>query len=167
MTRWLFVCLLLASFSLRAESTYLAPDEFLQQTFAGKVPAPELFWFDKEQRRAITDILGHAPHGARTRYWREGKRSAWILDEIGKEHPITFGVVINDQQIERIAVLIYRESRGWEVRSDAFTGQFDGARLTGEQKLSKPIDGITGATLSVRAMQNIARMALYMHQQLP
>ncbi len=38
--------------------------------------------------------------------------------------------------------------------------QFHQARLTGGRNLDQPIDGITGATLSVRAMTRMARVAL-------
>lgn len=166
MKQWWFGLFALFLSCAQAESVYLAPDAFLQQAFADKTPAPEVFWFTKERREVMTQILGHSPSGARTRYWRVGERSAWILEEIGKEQPITFGVLVNGDKIERIAVLVYRESRGWEVRSDAFTRQFEQAKLTDTNKLSQPIDGITGATLSVRAMENVARLALYLHQQL-
>jgi len=57
-------------------------------------------------------------------------------------------------------VLAYRESRGGEVQQDFFTKQFKEARLTENDKLNKKIDGITGATLSVWALQKMARLAL-------
>ena len=34
-------------------------------------------------------------------------------------------------------------------------------------KLSQPVDGITGATLSVRAVKKAATLALYLHRQTP
>ncbi len=77
--------------------------------------------------------------------------------------PITTGLAVDDGAIERIRVLVYRESRGWEVRYDFFTAQFIGARLDGDARLDRRIDGISGATLSVRALTNLARLALYLH----
>ncbi len=73
--------------------------------------------------------------------------------------------MINGNAIERIKVLIFRESRGWEVRHDFFTQQFIDARLDVQYRLDRNIDGITGATLSVRAITGLARMALYLHSQ--
>jgi hypothetical protein len=64
-----------------------------------------------------------------------------------------------------LRVLIYRESRGWEVRHAFFTRQFDQAQLE-NGKLDRSIDGITGATLSVEALQRAARLALWLDQQL-
>ena len=99
------------------------------------------------------------------KYWKKEGRTAWILKEIGKTEPITFGIVIKDNKIEKIKVLEFRESRGWEVKYPAFTKQFYGAGLESD-KLTKRIDGISGATLSLWAMTGVSRMALYLHQHL-
>ncbi|WP_069472977.1 FMN-binding protein [Candidatus Marithrix sp. Canyon 246] len=74
----------------------------------------------------------------------------WILEEIGKKKPITTGIVINKGRIERFKVLIFRETRGWEVCYPFFTNQFKGNSLNNFSH----IDGISGATLSVRALKN-------------
>ena len=87
------------------------------------------------------------------------------MEEIGKERPITIGVVVVDDTIQSVSVLAFLESRGWEVRYPFFTDQFSGARLDETQQLSSHIDGITGATLSVRAVTNVARLALYLAEQ--
>ena len=103
--------------------------------------------------------------GLRIRYWGEGARTAWILEEIGKVKPITVGLVVNDDGLEKIRVLAFRESRGWEVRYPFFTDQFTGVGLMADHDLDRRIDGISGATLSVRALKKLARMALYLHEQ--
>ena len=66
-------------------------------------------------------------------------------------------------ELKTISVLVYRESRGDEVRHAFFTDQFKNAILTEQYQLDKHIDGITGATLSVRALTKISRVALYLH----
>ncbi|WP_373098012.1 FMN-binding protein, partial [Zhongshania sp.] len=95
------------------------------------------------------------------------QKTAWILEEIGKEMPITIGVVVDldsadgkSLAVSRVDILAFRESRGWEVRHDFFTEQFKGAVLVRDDILSQHIDGITGATLSVRAVKQVARIAL-------
>jgi Na+-translocating ferredoxin:NAD+ oxidoreductase RnfG subunit len=47
------------------------------------------------------------------------------------------------------------------VRHPAFTQQFSDAKLE-NNKLDRHIDGITGATLSVRAMTAVVTLALYL-----
>jgi len=132
---------------------------FLGETF-GKPPAAETLWLAGDLQPAVRGILEHDYPAARVRYWRAGTRSAWVLNEIGKEMPITVGIVIKDGVIERVKVLVYRESRGWEVKSPVFTAQFSGAKLNSGKKLDKQIDGISGATLSVRALNRLTRLAL-------
>ena len=78
---------------------------------------------------------------------------------------ITAGVVINNSQIEQVKVLVFRESRGWEVRHDFFTNQFKQASLKDNNRLDKTIDNISGATLSVRAVRKLATIALLLDQQ--
>ncbi len=156
-------CLL--SGSVMAEQVYQTPSEFLQQAFDGDPPKPAVLWLNKERQKVIREILGHPLRQLRLRYWARGKRSAWILEEIGKEHPITTGIVVEDGRIRQIRVLTYRESRGYEVHNAFFTDQFKGAGLDQQLKLDRPIDGISGATLSVRALTKLARLALYLDRQ--
>ena len=136
---------------------------FLGEVFT-HAPAPEILWLTRDLQLAMRNILDHDYPAARLRFWRDGQRTAWVLEEIGKEMPITVGIVVDNGAIERVRVLVYRESRGWEVKSPAFTAQFDGARLTPKQGLDRSIDGISGATLSVRALGRLARLALLLHR---
>ena len=159
----LLALLLLACNSLQARGTYQEPEDFLREVFAGSPPEPETLWLKGEIKEAAKDILGHRYNALRIRYWRRDQRSAWILEEIGKDHPITTGFVVNAGSLETVRVLIFRESRGWEVRHPFFTNQFTDATLTGDRKLDRKIDGISGATLSVRALEKLARLALYLH----
>ena len=168
MLRTLLLSLLLigAHVTAQARGTYQTPEEFLQDTFGGTVPAPAVIWLTGERKQHIQQLLGHSYTSLRVRYWREQQRSAWVLEEIGKEQPITVGLVINDGHLERIKVLVFRESRGWEVRHPFFTDQFKDASLDQEGALDRSIDGIAGATLSVRAMKKLAAMALYLDAEL-
>jgi hypothetical protein len=159
--------LTLAMLSASADSMYLAPEDFIAGAFDGDPPAPELLWLSTAQRNELRNSLGQELRSLRVRYWQQGMRSAWILDEIGKDQPITTGVIVNNDSIEAIQVLIFRESRGWEIKHTFFSDQFIGARATTDNQLDRHIDGITGATLSVQAVQRQARLALFLAEQLP
>ena len=156
---------LLAATPAAARGTYLPPADFIQQSFANQPPAPQLLWFNKELQQSVNTILGHDYPALRLRYWRQQQRSAWVLEEIGKEQPITLGIVVNAGAIEALEVLIFRESRGSEIRHPFFTRQFDKVILNQDAQLSGTVDGISGATLSVRAATRLARLALLFHQQ--
>lgn len=157
-----------ASFAVSAsnDAVYLSRDDFLAHHFAGQTPAPQLLWLTGKLREKASQILGHSPASARLRYWQQGQKRAWILEEIGKERPITAGFVVDDGVLNQVDVLIYRESRGWEIRNDFFTQQFRQARLDDDLRLDRDIDNISGATLSVSAMQRLARLALLLDQHL-
>lgn len=143
-----------------ARGVYQEPAEFVREAFGGRPPASQVLWITDDILREIETVLGHPLSQKRVRYWRADDRSVWILDEIGKDEPITVGVTISQGRLERVNVLVFRESRGDEVRYPAFTRQFSGAALTPEGKLDRTIDGISGATLSVRALKGVAATAL-------
>lgn len=143
---------------------YLTTGEFLELAFGPGPPQAEMLWMTSEHRRPLERLLGHKYQSLRIRYWREGDRTAWILDEIGKEQPITIGIVVADGAIDMVRILEFREIRGWEVRYPFFTDRFRGAKLR-DGELSTDIDGITGATLSVGAVKRVAKAALYLHEQ--
>jgi hypothetical protein len=153
-----------------AGGAYLEPDAFINQVFDNAPPKPQVLWLNKELKAEIVDILDHKYNGLRVRYWQQEldnkRRTAWILDEIGKEKPITVGLVVHDHKIELVKVLVFRESRGWEVRYDFFTKQFEKAALKDDNRLDKHIDNISGATLSVHALTKLARIALLLDRQL-
>ena len=143
-----------------AGGVYQEPDAFIAEVFADKPPEAEVIWPTRELKAQIKEILGHNYKGLRIRYWKQQHRTAWVLDETGKDKPITAGFVISNGRIERVRVLIFRESRGWEVRYPFFTDQFDQAALNKDRELDHTIDNISGATLSVHAVTKLARVAL-------
>ena len=162
---FLVALIALANFNLAcAKGVYLEPEVFLSNIFDQAPPEPSRLLIKGELKKDIKNILGHRYKTFRIPYWQKDGRTAWILEEIGKELPITAGFVVADGKIEQFKVLIFRESRGWEVRNDFFTRQFDGAHLVNKKNLDRKIDNVTGATLSVNAMKKLSRMALYLHQ---
>lgn len=167
--RLLFLPLIIFSVSLAAHSgagtpeTLVAPQAFVANAFDGHAPKPDVLWLRRDLQVQIQKIMDHRLPALRMRYWRKADRTAWILEEIGKEEPITAGFVVEGDMLLEANVLVYRESRGWEVKYPAFRNQFVGAMLDDSRDLSTNIDGISGATLSVNAMKKMARLALFLH----
>lgn len=152
------------SSSLFAKGVYQTPKAFLQEAFPDAVPKPEIVWLSGDLKSQVQKILGHPYSKLRVKYWKDGRRSVWILEEIGKEKPITTGFVIDGNKIEAMQVLIFRETRGWEVKYPFFTRQFKGVTLDENKQLNQGIDSVTGATLSVSAVTRLSRMALFLNQ---
>ena len=174
MKRWLITILssstLAAAVALAGEGgqagRYMEVGDYLETAFDDGVPKAQVLWVSGELRETVEQVLGHRFGKLRTRYWYDGNSSVWVLDEIGKELPITIGVTVRNGVIADIKVLEFRESRGWEVKYPFFTDQFREARLDGKHRLDRDIDGITGATLSVGAVTRIARVALILHENI-
>ncbi|MFT5520459.1 MAG: hypothetical protein ACI9IA_001052 [Enterobacterales bacterium] len=149
-------------------NTGLSKDEFTAMAIGSSsansdnLLQSESLWLDDELQVKITKILDHPYSKLRLRYLTnlKLKQTLWFLDEIGKERPISFAVSIIDRRISLMKVLQYRESRGGEIRMQAFTDQFNQIGVKSNSKLDQHIDGITGATMSVTAMKKIARLAL-------
>lgn len=147
-----------------AKGVYQTPEDFINEVFNNNPPTAERVIVKGDITENIKSILDQRYKKIRIPYWRDGNRTVWILERIGKELPITAGFVISNNKIENFKVLVFRESRGWEIRNDFFTRQFNGGHLVEKNKLNQSIDNITGATLSVNAMKKLSRMALYLHQ---
>ena len=139
----------------------------MHEAFAGDSAQPvktEVLWLDKTIQDDITKILSHPYPQARIRYWHQNNTNVWILEEIGKEYPITAGFIISDDKIVRAQVLTYRETRGMEIHLPAFLSQFKDNTLAGD-KLTHKVDGIAGATMSVNAMVKMAQVALILDRK--
>ncbi|MBT8113616.1 MAG: FMN-binding protein [Gammaproteobacteria bacterium] len=160
--KWILCISLLFSFA-HAEEVYQSQDDFLASTF-DSVPDPQRLTLSGDLSKQVKKILDHRYKKIRVPYWQDGCRTAWVLEEIGKERPITTGFAVNSQGLEKVKVLVFRESRGWEVKHDFFGQQFIGAKLTDKNRLDTTIDNISGATLSVNAVTSISRMALLLHE---
>jgi FMN-binding domain. len=143
-------------------------EEFLGHHLGEESHKPSILWINGELREQAETILGHSFSSLRVRYWGKGDRTLWVLDEIGKEMPITIGLVVDSGKISEVRILEYRETRGGEVQYPFFTSQFRGLTLDDSgNRLNSHIDGITGATLSVAAVRKIAILALVFHEHTP
>ncbi|MGI9271952.1 MAG: FMN-binding protein [Woeseiaceae bacterium] len=153
-----------AAYAAGEVGRYQTRAEFLLESFGTEQPESAVVWVDDELRKITSEVLGHPLASLRVRYWYDGARTAWIIDEVGKEQPITFGVVVDDAEIQALRVMQFRESRGWEIRYPFFTDQFSALRLNDAGSLSHGIDAISGATLSVKAATRSANLALVLDE---
>lgn len=147
------------------ETEYATPEEFLGKVYGSSVPGISLLPLRGETRKRAEAALGHRYSGMRLRYWQEDGTTAWIIDEKSKDMPMTIGIGINPNgEISVLELLVYREPRGGEIHQAAFRKQYIGVNLTEQDALSVDVDGITGATLSVDALNRVAAMALVLHE---
>ena len=86
---------------------------------------------------------------------------AVVAEEIGKYRPITFMVGVTPQLTVRdVAVMVYRESRGGDVKRKRFLSQYRGKSSRDPIDSNRDIINVSGATISVRAMNAGVRRVL-------
>ena len=86
---------------------------------------------------------------------------AVIQETIGKHRPITYIVgVTPDGKVSDVEILVYRESKGSEVRMKRFNSQYEGKSPLDPIRINKDIINITGATMSVRSVRAGVKRAL-------
>jgi hypothetical protein len=160
--RWTLptVILLLVS-SICLASTEIK--DFLKANFE-EVPKPQRLWIDKEKQIEIKKRFNPSQIKLSYRYWKVKNKTVWILDEIGKERNITTGIMIENNTIKKVQVLTYRESRGGQVQNKRFTQQY--YQKNSQSNLIKEIDSISGATLSVNALNKQVKLALWLNQHI-
>lgn len=156
---FLIVGLLTPSFA-EAKGTYFTAQQLLAEVYDEVPSSPKTLWMNKAHKQEVLDFFDKPLRIVRIKYWEKDDRRFWILSEIGKEKPITFGVVTSQGVIERMEVMAFREVRGDEIRLPAYTAQYDNQTLKPNGRLKNTVDGISGATYSVRSMKKVARLAL-------
>jgi Na+-translocating ferredoxin:NAD+ oxidoreductase RnfG subunit len=152
---------------------------FLTLEQAPKAVFPEADSFEQrkitltpQQRTEVLKMIGRKPSIWEPFYFayiaKKGSEKigyALVCEEIGRDRPITFIVAINpDATIKDVAIMIYRETHGGEVRYPGFTYQFKGKTLRNPIQGQQDIRNITGATLSVRSIATGTRKALAVAQ---
>ncbi len=152
------------------EDVYLTPTDALREVFPPD-DAPLLDRADlaltpaeraRVEKRLGTRVFedGFAVHRGRA---RDGSVAGYaiITEEVGKYRPITFIVAIApDAKVKEVAVLVYRESHGGDVRRRRFLAQFLGKGRDDPIKQNKDILNVSGATLSVRSVARGVRKVL-------
>lgn len=153
--------LLFGGDAFAAPRVYQKPSDFVR-TSLGQIPGTKAITLSGPQQARVRAILGKNYQSKAIRYWTANGKTAYILEEIGKTENITTGLVVKGGKIESVKVLVYRETHGYEVARTSFTQQFRGVSLKADSQLTRNPRNIAGATLSVRALTKLARLALYL-----
>ncbi|MGB7623714.1 MAG: FMN-binding protein [Terriglobia bacterium] len=86
---------------------------------------------------------------------------AVIANEIGKSEPITFVVAMDaNGRVKLVAIMEFRESRGWEVKEPRFLRQFNGKKPTDHLRVNDDVVNLSGATLSSYAVARGVKKAV-------
>lgn len=86
---------------------------------------------------------------------------AVVAEETGKYRPITFMVGVTPRlAVKDVVVMVYRESRGGDVKRRRFLDQYRGKTANDPIDANRDIINISGATISVRSMNRGVKRVL-------
>jgi hypothetical protein len=78
---------------------------------------------------------------------------ALVQNTIGKHKAMTYMVGVDGRgHVLDVELLVFRESRGSEIRQKRFNSQYEGKTVLDPVRINKDIINISGATMSVRSM---------------
>lgn len=149
---------------------WLTPEElghmeiYLTEDEAAKVMFPdsenihrETLTLAAEQKAFIEQRIGWKfPETSFTVYIGKTKNQidgyAIVQNTIGKHRPITYMVGVDEEgEVTNFEVLVYRETRGNEIRTKRFNYQYQGKDVRDPIRINRDIINISGATMSVRS----------------
>jgi Na+-translocating ferredoxin:NAD+ oxidoreductase RnfG subunit len=149
---------------------------FLKEEEAPRAVFPQASAFDRKVIRSTDELkekIRQRMGKTKTSLWEDAYVTfvakngeailgyAVVVEEIGKHRPITFVVGVGtDGKIKDVALMVYREAYGGEVRDRRFLQQYKGKELKDSLLPYRDIQNISGATLSVEAVGRASKKAL-------
>jgi hypothetical protein len=155
------------------EDVYLTPEDAAKLMFpeSDSIRA-EVITITEDQKRSIVERIGwHFPESTFDCFIGETKGTvdgwAFIQNTIGKHKPMTYMVGVDpDGEVTNVEILVYRESRGSEVRKKRFNYQYQGKTIDDPIRINRDVINISGATMSVRSMSAGVKRALVLADEL-
>jgi Na+-translocating ferredoxin:NAD+ oxidoreductase RnfG subunit len=113
---------------------------------------------DKQMKKKVENQVKQKFYRDKLYYWTISKDDttiayAFLDNVIGKSMPITFLVILNiNGNIINSKVIKYREAYGGEVGNIRWLKQFINRNKNSRYNVGKDINGISGATISVKSI---------------
>lgn len=153
-----------------AARVFLAKSEALEAAFPGadEVVARDVF-LTEEQMAQITHLAGEAPASALVSMYEGRRRGAVLGYALFETHevrtmPETLLVVITPAgAVERVLMCAFYEPPDY-LPPDRWLGTLQGLEDPARAALGRGVAGITGSTLSARAVAGAIRRSLAIHQ---
>jgi Na+-translocating ferredoxin:NAD+ oxidoreductase RnfG subunit len=151
------------------EEVFLTEDKAARLMFPkSETISQEIIQLTPDKKRTIEERIGwHFPETDFVAYTGKSKDRidgyAVVQNTIGKHKPMTYMVGVDaNGEVTNIEVLVYRESKGSEVRTKRFNAQYEGKTLGDPIRINKDIINISGATMSVRSLSAGVKRTLVM-----
>ena len=153
-----FILIILTSF-LVASDLKISCEKYLLNLYPDNTDiSMHILKLDKQMKKDVENKVKQKFYRDKLYYWNITKGDstmayAFLDNVIGKSMPITFLVILNmNGNIINTNVIKYREAYGGEVGNTGWLQQFYTRNNNSRYKIGKDIDGISGATISVKSM---------------
>lgn len=163
---------LLASIAPAEATVFYAKQEALEIAFPEADDVETKSFFLTQEQIGLVQNLAKAPLDAKVVAFYIGRKGetvlgyAFIETHIVRTLPETFLIVVSPAgTIQRVLTLAFYEPLEY-LPSERWIGQFDGQVLTPQLQLQRDIHGITGSTLTARAVTRGIRKVLALFQVL-
>ena len=171
---WVGLLFLAPLSSLEAKSPPFKKQIYLTQEKALKLVFPKTekitsrsIEISSSNRKLIESKLKTVLKENEIKFYFGDNGSALILNELGKHYPITFIVGITPSgNVHKVAIMIYRERIGSQIRKKRFLKQFRNKNLSSPLEIHRDILHITGATISSWSVTSGVRKALLLNEVL-
>jgi Na+-translocating ferredoxin:NAD+ oxidoreductase RnfG subunit len=143
-------------------------DDAVREAFGGAPAVKHTEYLDEAQAAAIAKQAGSAPSSRIVISYRATKDgrplgAAYLESHIVRTLPETILIVLDPEgKVVKVEILSFDEPDQYRPR-ERWMDQFKGRSLDSELSLSKGIRGVTGATLSSRAITAAVRRVLATH----
>jgi Na+-translocating ferredoxin:NAD+ oxidoreductase RnfG subunit len=146
---------------------YLTKEEALRVALPkAQTVRAEQIQLTPDQRQRVHNKVDQ-PLDDDTLIFHVGKRNdqidgyAYITDKKGRHRPITFVVGLKpDCSVREVAIMIYREPRGYEVKEKRFLRQYHNKTIDDSIEVNRDIKNISGATISAHSVSAGVREAV-------
>ena len=144
---------------LAAGNIQIACEEYLFNLYPKNTDiSMQILQLDKQVTKEVENQVKQKFYKDKLYYWKITKEDstmayAFLDNVIGKSMPITFLVILNiNGDIINTNVIKYREAYGGEVGNKGWLQQFYNRNNNSSYNIGKDINGISGATISVKSM---------------
>ena len=149
----------------------VTPEEAVREAFAGAPAEKRTDYLDDAQSAAIAKLAGSPPSSRIVISYRASKEgrslgTAYFETHLIRTLPESILVVLDPEgRVGKVEILSFDEPDQY-LPKKRWMDQFVGRKLDSELSLAKGIRGVTGATLSSRAITQGVRRILATHQVL-
>ena len=166
-------CLIVLQFSVLVSVAAQAGElltlkEYLKKELSSSAKmTKEVFKLSADQKTALKAIAPNADESDFSFYYGKSatgalEKACTVVPQQGKEGPMSIGICFEPTGlVATVTILSFEEEHGKKVAEQSFLKQFKGKKISDSFQVGKDVDGISGATVSSKAVAESLRKSSY------